>query len=157
LSGEIVAFAGIASRTLTEALVPTDRRRVVRREDPLRSTFERQVWPAGTVIFRAGDPGDFLYFVETGVVRLWVGADAVPRIIGRATAGAVFGEMAIIDRKPRMASASAETEVVVLRMPATTVRELVAESDPMVVQLIHGLMGYIRALAAQIDADAPKT
>lgn len=114
--------------------------------------FQRQTFAPGDLIFRAGQPGTSLYFVESGRVRLWRGAEASPTVIGRAEPGSVFGEMAILDRQPRMAFATAEVETTVLEVPASTIREAMHEADPTLVRLIHGLLGYIRSLAAQIDA-----
>lgn len=120
------------------------------------AAFQRRTFRPGEPVFRKGEPGDCLYFVEQGRVRIWSGPEDDPLVIGRAAAGAVFGEMAILDKKPRMANASAEEDTVVLEMPASAVREAMHEADPMLNRLIHGLLGYIRALAGQVAADAER-
>ena len=117
------------------------------------AAFQRRTYQPGELIFRQGDPGTHLYFVEKGAVVIWRrAADDRRDIVGRAGTGALFGEMAIMDRKPRMANASAEGETVVLEIPATTVREAMHEADPMLIRLIHGLLDYIRDLAGQLQA-----
>lgn len=122
----------------------------------MSAAFQRRAFRPGEPIFRKGEAGDCLYFVERGRVRIWSGPEDDPLVFGCAGEGAVFGEMAILDKKPRMANASADEETVVLEMPASAVREAMHEADPMLNRLIHGLLGYIRALAGQVAEDAAK-
>lgn len=61
----------------------------------------------GEVIFRQGDLGDCAYLVESGSVQISIdkaGADFPLTVLGQ---GEIFGEMAIIDAKPRSATATA--------------------------------------------------
>ena len=67
-------------------------------------------YSAGQPIFKEGDLGEHLYFVQSGEVAISV-RDTVINSIGP---GDVFGEMALIDHKVRSATATAvsDTEVV---------------------------------------------
>jgi SulP family sulfate permease len=71
----------------------------------------------GEAVFRAGDPGDALFMVRLGRVRVAVpaagGRELMIGVFGR---GDVFGELAFVDARPRSANATAcaETEVYVL-------------------------------------------
>ncbi len=62
--------------------------------------------PAGTPLFKRGDPGDSMFLVEKGGVRITVrdaeGHDATLAEVG---AGEFFGEMALLDGLPRSADA----------------------------------------------------
>ncbi len=64
--------------------------------------------PAGKVIFQKGDPGDSLAVVVSGRVRIGTltpeGREAVLNFI---EPGETFGEMALLDGKPRSADATA--------------------------------------------------
>jgi CRP/FNR family transcriptional regulator, cyclic AMP receptor protein len=62
-------------------------------------------YPAGTTIFTQGEPGDQMYIVLAGEVDLQRGG----RTFETASAGAIIGEMALIDKAPRSASAIAKT------------------------------------------------
>jgi signal transduction histidine kinase len=65
-------------------------------------------FPAGEVIFREGDPGHGLYLVMAGSVRISVrGREQQPETLDIVQAGDFFGEMAMIDKSPRSATATA--------------------------------------------------
>ncbi len=61
---------------------------------------------AGEVIFRTGDPGEKMYVVLEGQVRL----SANGRELEQLGPGGVFGEIALIDNGPRSADAVAVTD-----------------------------------------------
>ena len=63
-------------------------------------------YPAGQVIFRAGDDGRVMYVVLDGQVDL---TDDV-RVVETADPGDIFGEMALIDYSPRSLTAVARTD-----------------------------------------------
>lgn len=60
----------------------------------------------GNIIFSEGDPGDEMYSVVEGEVEIRVSGNRVHVV----KVGEVFGEMAMIDKKPRSASAVALTD-----------------------------------------------
>src|SRR5215212_10690574 len=73
----------------------------------LRSLLKLEVKPAGSVLFRKGEGGDAMYLIEGGRVRIHIrdreGADVTLAELAR---GDFFGEMALLDGKPRSASAT---------------------------------------------------
>ncbi len=72
----------------------------------LASSGEPEVFSAGTIVFSEGDPGDRLYVVRSGAVNL----SAQGRNLETVGEGGLFGEMAVIDREPRSATAVAESD-----------------------------------------------
>jgi putative ABC transport system ATP-binding protein len=67
---------------------------------------------AGQMLFRQGDPSDWVYIVESGEVELLrERADGSHDVVRRVYAGGYFGEMGPLLRLPRSASAQAVTEV----------------------------------------------
>ncbi len=70
----------------------------------------------GEVIFREGDPGDYLYLVVSGAVEIHREEAGRQKLIVRLEPGQCFGELALIDREPRAATATAHGAVVALRM-----------------------------------------
>ena len=62
---------------------------------------------SGTVLFRAGDAGDAMYFIETGRVCISLKtADASELTLAELGSGDFFGEMAVLDGKARSADAT---------------------------------------------------
>jgi len=62
----------------------------------------------GEVVFREGDPGDSLYLVGKGSVKISKsGRGGEQETIGFIKSGNFFGEMALLDGKPRTAMAVA--------------------------------------------------
>lgn len=59
------------------------------------------------MVFNEGDAGDRLYVVKHGAVVLSAGG----RELETVREGGLFGEMAVIDREPRSATAVCETDV----------------------------------------------
>lgn len=72
----------------------------------LRGLVKMGSLPPGTVLFRKGDAGDAMYLIEDGRVRVYIldaeGDEVTLAEFGR---GEFFGEMALIDGKPRTAHA----------------------------------------------------
>ncbi|KAA5544361.1 Crp/Fnr family transcriptional regulator [Roseiconus nitratireducens] len=67
--------------------------------------------------FCEGDPGEFIYVLESGtalVERTWKGE---PIILARLGPGDCFGEMSLIDLQPRLASIRAESECLAIEIP----------------------------------------
>ncbi|MBN1583318.1 MAG: Crp/Fnr family transcriptional regulator [Anaerolineae bacterium] len=70
--------------------------------------LKRKRVDAGENIFFQGDPGEAVYIVESGTVRIYVhaedGQEVSVRIYGP---GDLFGEMSLLDQRPRSATAVA--------------------------------------------------
>lgn len=110
--------------------------------DP-RMFFQRR-FAAGTVIFREGDPGDNCYILKEGTVRILKGPEGNQRTLGTIGSGCLFGEMALIDDQPRMASAHAITPVVCMVITRDQFRERVDHCDPFVRALLRILVQCAR-------------
>jgi CRP-like cAMP-binding protein len=73
--------------------------------DLFRNETDFETYAAGQTVFRAGDPAQAMYVVLEGEVDLHV-KDKLVETVG---SGGVLGEMALIDRAPRIATATART------------------------------------------------
>jgi uncharacterized membrane protein len=61
----------------------------------------------GTLLFKLGDPGDAMYLIEAGRVRIYIhDGDGESLTLAELGNGDFFGEMAIVDGKPRSANAA---------------------------------------------------
>jgi CRP-like cAMP-binding protein len=95
---------------------------------------------AGETIFEQGDDGDFMYGVVRGDVELRVGG----RVIDTCHVDDTFGEMAIIDHSPRMATAVATTDCTLAMIDRREFLFLVHETPMFAVQVMHTMADRLR-------------
>ena len=77
-----------------------------------------RAYPKGSVILFQDDPGDSLFILRTGRVKVvLIGEDGREVILGVLDSGAHFGELALIDDQPRSAHVIAmeDSQLLVLR------------------------------------------
>ncbi len=81
----------------------------------------------GEVIFREGDPGDSLYLVGKGLVKISkTGRGGKQETLGFIQSGSFFGEMALLDGQPRSAMATAAEATVVGAVNEDTFQHILA-------------------------------
>jgi hypothetical protein len=83
----------------------------------------------GEVIIRNGDPGDSIYFILSGVlrVRLLIGAGQEDRTLRHMPGGEFFGELGLFLQINRTADVVVESQARLLRMTAGTFRLLIEQ------------------------------
>jgi CRP/FNR family cyclic AMP-dependent transcriptional regulator len=100
----------LASVELFEHLNDEDRLR-------LAEVVDLRTLSAGTTLFKAGEPGDSLFVVRTGDVELYIKDTAGQKIVLTiASPGEIFGELALLDRGARTATALALTDSELLEL-----------------------------------------
>jgi CRP/FNR family cyclic AMP-dependent transcriptional regulator len=67
-------------------------------------------YKAGDVIFSEGDPAEEMFVVKSGAVEIRLGN----RLLDTLRERSIFGEMALIDRGPRSATAIAATDAMLV-------------------------------------------
>ncbi|KAL9624564.1 MAG: hypothetical protein Q9160_001228 [Pyrenula sp. 1 TL-2023] len=80
----------------------------------IADALESSKFPAGTHIIREGDPGDAFYLLESGEAEAY--KRGVEQAVKSYSRGDYFGELALLDDKPRQASVIAKSEVKVARL-----------------------------------------
>lgn len=83
-----------------------------------RGTTQAHYEP-GEVVFHEGDAGDSLFMILSGNVEVLKNSGGQPHVVGALGPGEYFGEMALLGRHPRSATARALTSVDLLVLPAT--------------------------------------
>ena len=110
--------------------------------------LNRRIFQAGEQIFCEGDRGDRAYIVQTGAVAIEKKrADGSLRLLGKIPAGGIFGEMALVDNQPRMASARALVDSVCLMVPKALLEKKLDTADPFVAAMVRILISNTRQAA----------
>ena len=106
----------------------------------------------GEVIFHLGDPGDALFVIMSGDVKISLpsetGEEAFLATIG---AGHVFGELALLDGAPRSASATALTPTETVVLPRDRFLELIATEAGVRDALLASIAGELRRLTTHVE------
>jgi CRP/FNR family cyclic AMP-dependent transcriptional regulator len=119
---------------------------------------ERRLLGPADLLFEEGQLASHLYLVLRGQLQILVRSpDGLAEVVvGVAEAGALVGEMAVLEAMPRSASGRAATTCEVLQLPGRAFAELVASAHPaafaILRQLQHTLSERLRRLDARIDA-----
>lgn len=102
--------------------------------------FGEERLPAGAKIFAEGEPGDRMYLVSGGTVRIskvihGTGEEALAML----RRGDYFGEMSLIDDHPRSAEAVADEDVVAFSLSREQFRELIEADARVAVAVLTAL------------------
>ena len=111
----------------------------------MTDAFDREVFAGNELVFQWGDPGDSAYVIEEGCVEVLSGLGADSRRIAILTEGAMFGEVALLDRQPRTASVRALVTTRLIRIDRSHVDELLSRSDTVIQYLMHLLLERFRS------------
>src|SRR5258706_1632566 len=85
----------------------------------LAAVLEEKEYPDGQVVFAEGEPGESMYFITQGCIRIEKRAHpagAVQKTLAVLESGDYFGEMALLNQKPRAAAAVSSGATRVLRL-----------------------------------------
>lgn len=111
---------------------------------------KRTTYPAGTIIFNEGEPGDAAYIVESGHVTVFKTVKGKKVTIGEIGQGGIFGEMALIDSQPRMASAVTDAETVCVVVAQQRLRDQLERAPKGVRTIVGALLGNIRMMGTEL-------
>lgn len=110
----------------------------------------RRVFEAGTTIFHEGEMGHEAYVVEYGHVSVFKTVKDKIVHLGEIMPGGIFGEMALIDDQPRMASAVAEVETACVVIAKERLSEQLEKAPKGVRVIVGALLGNIRLMGAEL-------
>jgi SulP family sulfate permease len=105
----------------------------------LRGSLEPVGWPAGHVIFRHGDPGSTLYLVTRGRASVHLRHDDDGIRLATFAAGAVFGELALLDRGLRSATVTVDDDLAGFGLSAASFDELCQKQPDIAIKLLSAL------------------
>jgi CRP/FNR family transcriptional regulator, cyclic AMP receptor protein len=102
---------------------------------------------AGTTIFEEGDLGETMYVVIEGQIEINVG----PVTVEMAGPGSIVGEMALIDKSPRSATAKARTDCKVAAVDAKRFEFLVQHTPYFSIQVMQIMADRLRHSNTQLQ------
>jgi CRP-like cAMP-binding protein len=116
---------------------------------PIAAIAEEHVFSEGDTIVARGDPGDTLYVIVEGEVRV-VGADEEELAVRGP--GDVIGEMAVISSRPRIASLIAKSDARVLELHKRPFEAILRERPDTALALMRVLCERLAPEAAVTNA-----
>lgn len=118
--------------------------------DSLLDRFARDYEP-GAVLFREGEPGDFMYVIQSGEVEIRRTIGEVERVLAVLPAGEFFGEMALINQRPRSATAVVRRPSRLLVIEGRTFEAMIRGKTEIAVRMIRTLAGRLERANQQIE------
>jgi putative methionine-R-sulfoxide reductase with GAF domain len=105
-----------------------------------------RVYTDGDMIFQEGEEGDRMYIVQSGRVRITKKSPAGELPIAILETGEIFGEMALFDRLPRSATATAIGDTRILGIDKKKLFQTIDRDPTIVFRLIESMSTRIRKL-----------
>ncbi len=99
------------------------------------------------IVFRVGDPGDSAYVIESGSVEVLIGREPTLHRIHVLQQGDLFGEIALLDGKPRSATVRTLAPTRLVRIQREHVQMMLLKSDVVVQYLLQVLLDHARRSA----------
>lgn len=106
--------------------------------DRVLQRFARE-YPAGAVVFREGDDGEFMYVIRTGRVRITKRLRGRDTTLGVLNPGDFFGEMAILGNRPRSATATVEEAANLIVIGAAAFEAMLRANTEIALRMISKL------------------
>lgn len=96
-------------------------------------------YPKDTMVFSEGMPGTELYIIQKGSVKITKIVDNTEVLLAVLKVGDIFGEMALLENKPRVASAIAYEDVYLLAVNKQNFERMV-QAQPQIVTRLTQLL-----------------
>src|SRR5438132_11053095 len=102
-------------------------------------------YPKTATIFRNGDPGDAMYLIDVGKVRISItDADGAVVILAELSAGDFFGEMAMLDGQGRSANATATEDARLAKLTRDDFLSFMRSDPRVTLELLTALTQRLR-------------
>jgi len=111
--------------------------------DTLSKICQDKKYAAKETIFMEGDPGDAMYIIKNGVVKIFKETKNRRKFIALTSAGEFFGEMALIDGSPRSATVIADADTDLLMISTVNFKKLKTEYAKTGFKLVDVLLKYM--------------
>lgn len=118
-----------------------------------KALFEKagQTFEAGATIFSESEPGNEMYLIKSGRVKVIRSEKTGTKVLSILGAGNLFGEMALIEAKPRSASVVAMDKTEVLVLTFSDLEQIISGKPEFLFKLIQILCKRIRFTTCQVQ------
>ncbi len=106
---------------------------------------------AGSILFRDGESGESMYVVQSGRIRIFKEVRGHEKTLALLGPGEFFGEMSILNRKPRTGSAEAVEDSTVLVIDGEMFATMITKNSEIAVRLIQRLSNRLDDANALVD------
>jgi CRP-like cAMP-binding protein len=113
--------------------------------DVLSQICEAEKYRDKAVIFPSGAPGNAMYMIKSGAVKIWIETDKRKKMIALLSDGEFFGEMALIDNAPRSATVTAEGETELVKLSTEGFNRLKTEYAATGFKIVGVLLKFMAA------------
>ncbi|MBE9537271.1 MAG: Crp/Fnr family transcriptional regulator [Proteobacteria bacterium] len=106
---------------------------------------------AGTVLFKDGDTGKQMFVIQKGKIKISKQIDGKEKVLALLPAGEFFGEMAILNNEPRMATATVEEDCLLLVIDTKTFESMIRGNTEIALRMIKKLAQRLKEAGEQIE------
>ncbi len=117
---------------------------------PLFEKFGKII-PKGTVLFREGDIGQEMYIIQSGRVKISKTVRNIEKTLSVIGKGEFFGEMAILNDKPRSATAEVVDDSEILVIDRNTFETMIKGNTEIALRIIKKLSQRLQEADNQIE------
>jgi CRP/FNR family cyclic AMP-dependent transcriptional regulator len=108
-------------------------------------------YPAGTILFRENDIGTVFYLVLSGAIKIYTSnQQGEDKILSIFTKGDSFGELSLLDGKPRSATAQSIEETKLISLTAKNFNKLLREHFDITLSIVAQLSTRLRETNQQL-------
>ncbi len=104
--------------------------------DAASSSEFKRIYPNNTMVCCEHEPGDELYIIQSGKVKITKIIENKEVLLAVLKEGDIFGEMALLENKPRNASAIAYEETNIMAVNKENFKKMISTQPQLVTKLI---------------------
>jgi CRP/FNR family cyclic AMP-dependent transcriptional regulator len=108
-------------------------------------------YDAGAVLFEEGQPGDYMYVVQTGEVEIRRQVGETERVLAVLPSGEFFGEMAILNGRPRSATAVCRSDCRLLVIEGKTFEAMLRARPEIALRIIKSLANRLESANQHVE------
>lgn len=111
-----------------------------------KNSKDSMSYHSGDIIFKTGSEPDFMFVVQEGEVDIIAGEQVVETL----GPGEIFGEMALVDKQPRSASAKARTDCKVVPININRFNFLIQQTPFFAIHVMRVMAKRLRSMISKM-------